>query len=594
MNKEEDINVGEFFNQHWEQETKHICGIRTYRGVELSHEEVNENLILIREYFKRLATTFNAGLNYLKLTPFQWCQLSDTVTTTDPTDAECLGSQFWLFGFRFGAENPKHKFSLICHLDTVPAADSDEWEPFDPKPEPREYQGATQDFLIGRGCIDDKGPAVSAFIVARALAKAFDGSPFMDSTQVELIFDTSEETDMSTPYYLEDNGTKIPDFGLVYDAQWCVRAEKGCERPVFTVEGTEVPSGPLYIRSLYTSPDNSTNTIPDYAEAEIVGDASLLQDFANSVSESYERAEFDDKSYHKAKLTVTDDESVVILRTEVEGAQHGSAPEENRKGGANPLVSLANFLAGLASDGSLSVNAAATACEFVRWTWGTHVFGEAHESLYKCDTVFLEGNGTTYAVTKVATDADTNSVRLEADIRYAIDHHDTGGLGWDGKTEGLLPGHDSVFKQVFSDLVRKFNEQSSYPTVTCATATMFGPDIRVPETNADYQKIEEAFEEEMGKKPDRNAIGGGTDAKGYTFLLAAGPLMAKELGPPINYHGIDEGAPIADIGKSTEIVFNLFKKEIEVPVAREMGRAKKALKRVRELRQKGHKHCCSC
>lgn len=589
----------EIFLRRWEQETTDICRIRTYRQADLTDEEVNKNLIHIREYFKALAAGLNTGLTALQLTPFQWCMKTGEPGNHDPTDAQCLESKYWIFGFRFGAANPTHKLSLICHLDTVPASDSSVWAPFDPfEPETdkRPYEGGTvnpQEFLVGRGCIDDKGPAVSAFIVARALAKEFDGSTLMDSTQVEIIFDTSEETDMSTPRYLEDKDTVVPDFGVVYDAQWCVRAEKGCERPKFTVNATEAPAdGSLYIRSLTTTPANSSNTIPDWAEAKITGNATLLADFANSVCEKYERAEFDDKSYRKSELKVTPpgETGVVTLQTFVEGAQHGSAPEENRKNGANPLVSLANFLAGLVSDGTLAVNAGGTICEFIRWTWGTHVFGEAHGSLYKYDDVFEKGNGTTYAVTKVETASD-DSVKLEIDIRYAIDHHET---EWDGKTEGLLEGDDSVFEQVFSDLVREFNEQpSNYPTVMWRTETMFGPDIRVPDTNPDYLKVEEAYEKAMGMKPPRYAIGGGTDAKGYTFLLAVGPLMAKELGPPINYHGIGEGAPKADLCKSTEILFNLFKYEIETPVLRAKGRAIKALNRVQQLRKKGNKFCCN-
>ncbi|MEQ9369033.1 MAG: hypothetical protein RIG63_08370 [Coleofasciculus chthonoplastes F3-SA18-01] len=60
------------------------------------------------------------------------------------------------------------------------------------------------------------------------------------------------------------------------------------------------------------------------------------------------------------------------------------------------------------------------------------------------------------------------------------------------------------------------------------------------------------------------AVGGGTDAKGYTFLLAAGPLFSDRVGPPINYHGIREGAPLDAMNKSTQILYNVMVNEIEI------------------------------
>lgn len=603
------VNVEERFLEQWQEETTHICAIQTYRNVDLSHEQVNKNLMEIRDYLNVKADECNDGLSLLQLTPFQWCRFENETTTVEPSDEDCVACKYWVFGFRFGSPDPKQKLTIICHLDTVPASNSSDgsWTPFDVKVKSNDYDGGAgsespQDFLVGRGCIDDKGPAISAFLVVRALAMAFDGSPKMEDTQIEIIFDTSEETDMSTPYYLlDEKNTKVPDFGVVYDAQWCVRAEKGCERPVFTVEATSAPAADsLYISTLQTAPDNSTNTIPDWAEAVITGDRSLVKEFADTVETDYIEAEFDDKKYRKAILVVTETEESVTLRTLVKGAQHGSAPEENRLNGANPLVSLGNFLAGLSGDGyngTLAINAPASMCEFIKWSWGTHVFGEDHDSLERCDDVFMEGNGTTYAVTKVSMGAEQEPVKLEVDIRYAIAHHE-GGCDWKGDTEGLLPGNLSVFKGVFGDLVKEFNDDDSHSKYANVeepvTSTIFGPDIRLPDENEDYMAVEEAFKDVMGYRPEPYAIGGGTDAKGHTFLLAVGPLMAKELGPPINYHGIDEGAPMADFCKSTEILFTLFSKLILSPPKRKKELAHKALKRVQELRETGHKFCCSC
>ena len=535
------------WNENFLPETDTIVRVRTYRGDDLSEAEVVSNMGQLQQLLQDWATEFNTQeLQYLQLEPFEWKK------TIDDTE-------YWMFGFRIGSENPTRKVATICHLDTVPPGqETEDWKPFDPHIEEREYLGGTQPFLVGRGTIDDKGPAISAFIAARALAKQYDGTNSLDDLAIEVFFDTSEETDLGMPHYLEDPETRNPDFGIVYDAQWCVRAEKGAERPVFVVNPTSAPAGLLWIESLQTAPYSATNQIPDWAEAQIKGDAAALNQFYSQVEAQYYSHQFDDPEYTQAAIEVSMNVAgdAVILRTLVAGAQHGSAPDENREGGANPLVSLANFLADLVSDATLDANAIGTMTEFIKWTWGTRVFGENHSELVASDEVFEVG--TTYALTKF-TNPD-GAAQLEIDIRYAMPHNT---VQWDGVTEGLLGG-ESLFLGIFTDLIGQFNaENPSYPPVVLKqTATLVTPDIRLP-TNEDFQRVNAAYEAVMGEPCPQFAIGGGTDAKGYTFLLAAGPLFSDRMGPPINSHGIGEGAPLDDLKKSTEILYNAMVNEIE-------------------------------
>jgi len=66
-----------------------------------------------------------------------------------------------------------------------------------------------------------------------------------------------------------------------------------------------------------------------------------------------------------------------------------------------------------------------------------------------------------------------------------------------------------------------------------------------------------------GKPSPAFAIGGGTDAKGNTRLIAGGALFTNSMGPPINYHGFDEGAPVNDLKIGARIIYRLFVNEIE-------------------------------
>lgn len=607
-----DILSEDTFREQWKSETTHICEIQTYRHDDIPNSEVNGRLIEIRDYFDTLTSSFNEGVTTTKFIPFQWCaniregtdgtEPEDLISTTKPNNQVCLDSDFWIFGYRFGATEPEDRICIICHLDTVPATEGDEWAPFIPHVEEREYtyknsESDKQPFLVGRGCVDDKGPAISALMAARKLAKDFDNDPRMEKTMVEIIFDTSEETNMSTPRYLEDPKTNKPHFGVVYDAQWCVRAEKGCERPIFKVPASTQNGSRLYIEKITTSANNSTNTIPDSCIAVIKGPGDELSKYADMVEDRYASCPFDDESYRRAPLEAKVLEAggvvrLLSLETTILGAQHGSAPQENRDEGANPLVSLANFLAAEVRNGKMEINDYATVSDFISWMWGTQVFGEKHAPMEEDDTVFEKGNGTTYAVTKISEDKD-GLPTLEVDIRYAIPHHET---GWDGETEGMLLGSKSRFEGIFSDLVSEFNEiHTQYPEVSHETQTIFAPDIRVPDSNENFKIVEQAFFDVREKVPPRLAIGGGTDAKGFVFLLGVGPLFSTNLGPPINYHGIDEGIPMDDIFESTKILVKLMAEEITSPPKRPSEESRrKSVHRVKALRASGHKFCCNC
>ena len=59
-----------------------------------------------------------------------------------------------------------------------------------------------------------------------------------------------------------------------------------------------------------------------------------------------------------------------------------------------------------------------------------------------------------------------------------------------------------------------------------------------------------------------SGIGGGTDAQGNVNLVAAGPLFTLAFGPPINYHGLGEGAPIEDLRLSARILYQIMLGEV--------------------------------
>ena len=525
------------------KDTKELITHQTWRSG-TNEDDVILNLGKIQSFFIGKMNEFNKGSN-IKIESFDW---------------KSADKKYWVFGFRSGS-GPR-KVSLICHLDTVPPGNN-EWKPFEPRIESRIYKGVPTDFLIGRGSIDDKGPAVVAFeAFSRAVKEANDNSVTLNEITLEVLFDTSEETDMSTSQYFDANPGVKPTFGIVFDALWSIRAEKGIERPVFTIQSKDVESNSqtsaLIISKLCTSP-GSVNMIPVTAEAHITGtDKQSVLNFAKNVEALYRSCQFDDPQYHPADISITcNSDTEVVITTKVAGAQHGSAPHQNRATGANPLVSITNFLAILIDRGILANNYNGEMCRFIRWAFGTRVFGENQPDLLKrFDSIFAEDNGTTYGLTQFTNTGE--SISLAIDIRYAIGHHQN---GWDG-SEGKIEG-DSLFKKVFDMLVERYRFETGGAIISVTTETVFGPDIRSPR-NANLFDINMAYRSIMGENCPMQAIGGATDAHGYLELATAGALFTDSLGSPVNYHGLDEGAPLIDLENSGKILLYLLSQELPI------------------------------
>ena len=553
-NQNEYQGIDDLINQNLFDMMSEFVEIQTFRTGLLDETTVVANLEKIQQILLRDTEEFNKNQKMHRLESFDW---KETITKTE--NGEEKKTTHWLFGLRLGAG--KHKITVCSHLDTVPPGSIDDWDddPFRLLKKMRSYpDGPEQEFYVGRGSIDDKGPAIVAFNVLKAVAKRYDGSPKLDNITVELLFDTSEETEMSMPHYLNNNPDDRPDFGLIYDGVWTVRAEKGIERPFFSITGNSEVTEGAWIDQMLT-PLGPSNQIPGSATVTIKSTSpDQLQEIADNVKQWYEEYAFDDETYRRADMTSHLDgiKNELKIETKVKGAQHGSAPNENREIGANPLVSLANFLGGLVDNGILVSNETGVMCQFISWAWGTTVYGEHHSQLLeKNDDVFKKGNGTTYAVTRFHT--KPKSVQLELDVRYAIGHHST---TWDGKTEGMLEGI-SKFPEVFNELTEEFNKMAAHQ-VMITTKTAVAPDIRLTEGDT-FRKIANAFEKVMNVATPALAIGGGTDAKGDNNLMAGGALFINRLGPPINFHGFNEGVPVGDLKNGARIIYRLFVDEIE-------------------------------
>jgi succinyl-diaminopimelate desuccinylase len=552
--------IDELIEQNLYSDLKKFVAIPTYRDPPaLSEAQTVANLQRLRDVLLAEVDAFNMQQKTTRIESFEWKQ---------PVEGE--KRELWVFGFRLGKGG--HKLALSSHLDTVPLGTNPMWKPLEITQAQSSYLGGAEDFYVGRGTIDDKGPAAVVLQVLKAVARRYDGDPRLDQVSLEVVYDTSEETDSSVLPFYKAKPEETPDLAVVYDAAWCIRAEKGIERPIFSISRTPTTArarqqtSMLELKSLDT-PQGPANQIADTATAVITGDGAALKALSGEVASLYANFTFDDPGYRRAKLDTALEGDELKLTTHVEGAQHGSVPQENREAGTNPLVSLANFVAGLIDKGRLARNEVGRLAQFAAWTWGTKVFGEHHPSLLKRDDeVFTAGNGTTYALTRFYTNpanSPKSAATLTVDIRYAIGHHST---DWDRKTEGFLRGDTSRFAtQVWPQIIGQFNASKTADDtgdITVQSRPSAVPDIRLT-TGKAFSTVSSAYEAVIGKPCPALAIGGGTDAKGNLNFLAAGALFSEQLGPPINMHGFEEGAPVNDLKRGARILYKLLVNQIE-------------------------------
>ena len=224
----------------------------------------------------------------------------------------------------FGSDDLE-PIAVLGHLDVVPVGDGWRVDPFAAVRE--------GDNILGRGTIDDKGPALASLFAMRAMKEV--GIPLRRS--IRLILGCDEESgweDMA--YYCAH--TQMPETGFSPDANFpLINTEKGML--VMFVQAPLSADG-LQVLSLYTG--ERVNVIPGQSVAVVKGDAETVQRveaFAKETGLDY-----------RARLT---DEGVEITATGIPG--HSAYPEGRR----NAIGMMLRVLDHLGVEGALKTLARA-------------------------------------------------------------------------------------------------------------------------------------------------------------------------------------------------------------------------------------------
>lgn len=118
------------------------------------------------------------------------------------------------------------EFGILCHLDIVPAGSLKDWDtpPFD--------LTLKKDKLIGRGVLDNKGPAL---IILHALNE-LKQEGFVPNKKIRLILGCNEESGWECINHLKSLN-KMPNFGFSPDADFpVIYAEKGIMHVEFSFD----------------------------------------------------------------------------------------------------------------------------------------------------------------------------------------------------------------------------------------------------------------------------------------------------------------------------------------------------------------------
>ena len=139
---------------------------------------------------------------------------------------------------------------IICHLDVVPSGDGWTTSPFELE--------LKDGILYGRGIVDDKGPALAAYIAMKRLMD----SGFKPTKRIRLILGTDEERTCSCVETYAEKG-EIPSFSITPDAEFpVIYAEKG----IMNIKlSNDAPS------AISASAGSAANMVPASAKCVING-----------------------------------------------------------------------------------------------------------------------------------------------------------------------------------------------------------------------------------------------------------------------------------------------------------------------------------
>ncbi|MFI9577589.1 dipeptidase PepV [Staphylococcus capitis] len=364
---------------------------------------------------------------------------------------------------RIEAGQGEDVLGILCHVDVVPAGDGWDSDPFDPV--------VTDDAIIARGTLDDKGPTIAAYYAVKIL-----NDMNVDwKKRIHMIIGTDEESDWKcTDRYFQTE--EMPTLGFAPDAEFpAIHGEKGITTfDLIQDQINEEVDEPDYELLNFES-GQRYNMVPDHAEARV-----LVKENMTDVIQNFEY--FVEQNELQGESTV--DSGILILTVEGK-AVHGMDPSL----GVNAGLYLLKFLSSLNLDKS--------AKDFVEFN-----------NRYLFDSHFGEKMGMKFH-TDVMGDVTTNI----GIIKY--DNKETGRYGVNLR-------YPQGFE--FEEAVERFTNEIKDIGFSLELGKVQKPHY-VDKDDPFVEKLVKAYRNQTGDMTEPYTIGGGTYARNLDKGVAFGAMF---------------------------------------------------------------------
>lgn len=364
---------------------------------------------------------------------------------------------------RIEAGQGEDVLGILCHVDVVPAGDGWDSDPFDPV--------VTDDAIIARGTLDDKGPTIAAYYAMKIL-----NDMNVDwKKRIHMIIGTDEESDWKcTDRYFQTE--EMPTLGFAPDAEFpAIHGEKGITTfDLIQDQINEEVDEPDYELLNFES-GQRYNMVPDHAEARV-----LVKENMTDVIQNFEY--FVEQNELQGESTV--DSGILILTVEGK-AVHGMDPSL----GVNAGLYLLKFLSSLNLDKS--------AKDFVEFN-----------NRYLFDSHFGEKMGMKFH-TDVMGDVTTNIGIIKYDNKEAGRY-------------GVNLRYPQGFE--FEEAVERFTNEIKDIGFSLELGKVQKPHY-VDKDDPFVEKLVKAYRNQTGDMTEPYTIGGGTYARNLDKGVAFGAMF---------------------------------------------------------------------
>lgn len=383
--------------------------------------------------------------------------------------------------------------AIVGHIDVVPEGDEWTYDPF----------GGTiedDDWIVGRGAQDDKGPTMAGLYAMKVLKDL----GFKPKKTVRLILGLDEEASWDgMKYYLQHE--KAPDFGIVPDADFpLVQCEKGLLQFDLVRESTEGTSltGTERLVLEHVEGGTAPNVVAGHADMVITGTETELEELCQKINLEAKQMGYEIKM-------ISEDGRLAIS---VKGEPAHAAVPERGKNAISMAMDLIRDIRFANEDANHLVN-------FYHDKIGFYLDG----SRIGCKMEDELSGALTFNVGGVVF--NSSEARITIDIRYPVT------ASQELVCEGLEAAvRDSGFEMKVFDHIRSIYQESDNPVVKTLIET--------------YREISGDIETQP------SVIGGATFARAIPNCMAFGALFP---GDPELEHQQDEKVQISQMIKAGSI-----------------------------------------